>query len=284
VRLGRIPVHSGFSEAKPSAKIPPNPDYKSSWTIIHRLFGLLLNASNPALEIGSLFNPHSARSGSVQRILSAMLRHSLPPSPDGLSRRSTADRILNVMRVIESHPDADPDDARIINTWVRNQRSEHTRGVYRRDPGKLLSFSGKPLRAITLDDLQAFASELAGQGLAPISVGRTLAAVRSIMRFATRSGHLGKNVAADLKLPRYENRLAERILGEGDIRRIISLETGPRDRVLRLLLYMAGLRVSEACNLRWRNLRVRGDAGQLTVSEKAERRALFCCQRKCGRI
>ena len=61
------------------------------------------------------------------------------------------------MRIIGPNADADPDDARIINTWVRNQRSEHTRGVYRRDAGKLLSFAGKPLRAITLDDLQAFA-------------------------------------------------------------------------------------------------------------------------------
>jgi site-specific recombinase XerD len=52
------------------------------------------------------------------------------------------------------------------------------------------------------------------------------------------------------------------------VRRIIALETEPRDRVLLLLLYTAGLRVSEACNLRWRNLRARGDAGQLTVCGK----------------
>jgi integrase/recombinase XerD len=171
------------------------------------------------------------------------------------------------MRIIEPKADPDPDDERIINTWVRNQRSEHTRGVYRRDAGKLLAFVGKPLRAITLDDLQAFSVELAKE-LAPISVGRTLAAVRSLMRFATRSGHLAKNVAADLNLPRPENCLAERILGEEDVRRIIALETEPRDRVLLLLLYTAGLRVSEACNLRWRNLRARGDAGQLTVCGK----------------
>jgi integrase/recombinase XerD len=34
------------------------------------------------------------------------------------------------------------------------------------------------------------------------------------------------------------------------------------------LLYTAGLRVSEECGLRWRNLRPRGDAGQITVFGK----------------
>ncbi len=79
---------------------------------------------------------------------------------------------------------------------------------------------------------------------------------------------LAKNVAAELNLPRSENRLAERIPAEADVQRIIALETEPRDRVLLLLLYTAGLRVSEACNLRWRNLRARGDTGQLTICGK----------------
>ena len=187
-----------------------------------------------------------------------------------LNARPTAKRFSpsDVMRIIKPEAAAHASDEPIINTWLRNQRSEHTRGVYRRDTAKLLRFTGKPLRAITLDDLQAFSADLARQGLAPISVGRTLAAVRSLMRFANRSGHLAKNVAADLNLPRSENRLAERILGEEDAQRMIALETKPRNRVLMLLLYTAGLRVSEACNLRGRNLRTRGDTGQLTIYGK----------------
>ena len=173
------------------------------------------------------------------------------------------------MRIIEPDPHADADE-RVIHTWVRNQRSEHTRGVYRRDAAKLLSFAGKPLRAITLDDLLDFSAYLAKE-LAPISVGRTLAAARSLMRFACRSGYLAANVAADLNVPRCDDRLAERILPEADVQRIISLETEPRNRVLLLLLYTSGLPVSEACGLRWRNLRPRGDAGQLTVCGKGRK-------------
>jgi integrase/recombinase XerD len=45
------------------------------------------------------------------------------------------------------------------------------------------------------------------------------------------------------------------------------VETDPHDHTLLRLLYVAGLRVSEACALRWRDLAPRdaGAAGQVTV-------------------
>ena len=83
--------------------------------------------------------------------------------------------------------------------------------------------------------------------------------------------YLPANPAAELPLPCYENRLAERILGEEDLQRVLSAATEPRNHTLLQLLYGAGLRVSEACGLRWRNLRPRGDAGQVTVFGKNDR-------------
>ena len=80
--------------------------------------------------------------------------------------------------------------------------------------------------------------------------------------------YLPINPAAELALPSYEKRLAERIVSEEDVTRMLQAEAGPRDRVLLRLLYGAGLRVSEACGLRWRNLRPRGEAGQITVFGK----------------
>ena len=49
---------------------------------------------------------------------------------------------------------------------------------------------------------------------------------------------------------------------------MIELEPNERNRVLLSLLYAAGLRVSEACCLRWRNLQTRGDAGQILIHGK----------------
>ena len=106
-------------------------------------------------------------------------------------------------------------DNRIINLWLERQPSPHTRGCYRRDPAKLLEHSGKPLSRITLGDLQSFPQSLVGSGLAPISRARTLAAVKSLFGFCNRQGYVPGDPAAELTLPAYENRLAERIPGRG---------------------------------------------------------------------
>jgi molybdopterin/thiamine biosynthesis adenylyltransferase len=140
--------------------------------------------------------------------------------------------------------------------------------LYRRDSGRLLNHVRKPLNRISLGDLQGFAQSLVDEGLAPISCARTIVAIRSLFGFCQRMRYLPANPAAELPLPCYENRLAERILGEEDLLRVLSAATEPRNHTLLQLLYGAGLRVSEACGLRWRNLRPRGDAGQVTVFGK----------------
>jgi len=112
-------------------------------------------------------------------------------------------------------------DNRIISLWLERQPSTHTRGCYQRDAAKLLDHVDKSLSRITLGDLQGFAQSLIGSGLAPISRVRTLAAVKSLFGFAT-AAYLAIDPAAELALPAYENRLAERILAEEDVQRILA--------------------------------------------------------------
>jgi integrase/recombinase XerD len=135
----------------------------------------------------------------------------------------------------------------------------------------------------TLGNLQSFAQSLVEEGLAPVSRVRTLAATKSLFGFCQRQLHLTANPSTELDLPRYENRLAERILDEGDVRKILVARQQPRDRILLHLLYGAGLRVSEACHLRWRNVRPNGDAGQITVFGRTAGRAPSPCPRPFGR-
>jgi integrase/recombinase XerD len=104
----------------------------------------------------------------------------------------------------------------------------------------------KPLKRIGLGDLHAFAQHLIGEGLAPISRATSIASIRSLFGFLFRMRFIPVNLAAELPLPRYENRLAERVLSEGCVERLLAADTCPRDRILLNLLCLGGLRVSEA--------------------------------------
>src|SRR5580698_435250 len=70
-------------------------------------------------------------------------------------------------------------DKEIIELWLAKQSSPHTRSCYRRDVERILSYSIKSLKDITLADLQRFAQSLVEAGLAPVSRARTLAAIKS---------------------------------------------------------------------------------------------------------
>jgi integrase/recombinase XerD len=165
---------------------------------------------------------------------------------------------------IPDSPQAASDD-QFLAIWLHG-RSLHTQRAYRADIERFRSGAGKPLRSITLADLQAFADTL--KDLAPASRYRTLSAIKSLLAFGHRLGYLPFDVGRALRLPSVRNPLAARILPEADLHRILSLESHPRNRALLTLLYASGVRVSELCSLSWRDLQPNGDAGQITVFGK----------------
>jgi len=161
-----------------------------------------------------------------------------------------------------------PADAQLIQLWVHG-KSRHTRRYYQADAKAFLNFVGKPLAQVTLADVQDFADLLETSNLAPSSRGRTLSSVKSLLAFGNRIGMLAVNVGAPLKAPAAKNTLAERILSEAEVQKLISLETNLRNQVMVKLLYAGGLRVSELCGLRWRDLQARSEAeGQINVYGK----------------
>lgn len=158
-------------------------------------------------------------------------------------------------------------DGHLVELWLHG-RSEHTQRAYRADVDQFLSCVEKPLHQITLGDIQNFAVELVESDLQPASVHRKLSAVKSLFAFGHRIGYLQFDVARPLQLPALRDQLAERILDETDVLRMIALERQPRNRAILLTLYAGGFRVSEVCSLKWRDLQERDSAGQITVFGK----------------
>jgi integrase/recombinase XerD len=159
-------------------------------------------------------------------------------------------------------------DDQLIAIWLHG-RSLHTQRAYRSDVESFRSRAGKPLGHVTLVDLQEFADSL--MDAAPASRSRKLSAIKSLLAFGHRTGYLPFDVGRALRLPAIRNRLAERILPEADLHRILSLESDPRNRAILTLLYAAGVRVSELCGLSWRDLQPAAEAGQITVFGKGGR-------------
>lgn len=156
-------------------------------------------------------------------------------------------------------------DSQVISMWLHG-RPVTTQRAYAYEVRRLLAAACNPLAYITLGDLQGFFSTL--ESLAPASQARAVNAAKSLFSFALRIGYLAFNPCAALKSPKIKNTLAERILSEAEVHRLMALEPNPRNQVLLRLLYAGGLRVSEICGLKWRDLQEREDAGQVTVYGK----------------
>ena len=159
-------------------------------------------------------------------------------------------------------------DEQLIRLWLHGRPATTTR-AYTADVDRFRSFVGKPLGAITVGDVQAFADSL--DGLCDASRARKLSAVKSMLSFGHRIGYLPFDVGRPVRLPRLKDTIAERILPEEVVLNMIAFEPGARNKTLLRLLYGAGLRVSELCGLRWRDVVERDDSAQITVYGKGGR-------------
>lgn len=170
------------------------------------------------------------------------------------------------------HPRQADNDAHLIELWLARSRSAHTRRAYRRIADRFAAAVGdRPFERVTLGDIQAYAAGLGH--LADSSQAQAVAAVKSLFGFAVKIGYLRFNPAAAVVAPKPRDRLAERLMPEEAVLRMIALEPGPRNRALIRTLYASGGRVSELCQLAWRDVQARPDTadeggGQLTLHGK----------------
>ena len=161
-------------------------------------------------------------------------------------------------------PQAD-NDAAVVRLWLHG-RPANTADAYRSDFAFFQAAVGRPLHQVTLGTLQEWADSLAE--LAPATQSRRLGTIKSVLRFAHRLGYLPVDVGAALRQPRLRDKLSERILSEEQVGRMLQVASDPVAHALVRLLYVCGLRISEAIALRWTDLTRRQSGGQASVFGK----------------
>ncbi len=145
----------------------------------------------------------------------------------------------------------------ISHLTVERGASRNTLSAYRRDLRSYSAFLAKrgvedPARA-TREDVGAFVAELQRRGLAPASIERTLATVKSFHKFLVREGITEDHPAGRVPLPKKPTRLPD-VISVGDVERLLGQPfpddpAGIRDRALLEVLYGCGVRVSELVGL-----------------------------------
>jgi integrase/recombinase XerD len=125
--------------------------------------------------------------------------------------------------------------------------------AYRRDLAHVAAWLGRSPNDASADDLAAYVAQLRADGLAPTTIARRLAAVRSFFRHQVLLGARVDNPAANVELPKRRRKLP-RTLSAAEVERLLDAAAGTtpvalRDRALGELLYGAGLRVSESVGL-----------------------------------
>jgi integrase/recombinase XerD len=169
--------------------------------------------------------------------------------------------------VPESRPSGE-NDAAFIELWLGTKVSVHTQRAYRSEIDRFRQAMDKPLVWVTMADLQAYAGQLGQGNHKPATQNRALTAIKSLLTFGQETGFLPFNVGAAVKLRPNPDGLAQRILEESEVAKLIDQARPGRDRVLLRLLYMSGVRVSELAQLKWCDLTPRAEAGQVTVFGK----------------
>jgi integrase/recombinase XerD len=176
-------------------------------------------------------------------------------------------------------------DERLLDLWLHG-RSEATQRGYRSDAERFRRQVPKPLHLVSLADLQGWSDSLDAARLQPASRRRLLASVKSLFSFAHRLGYLQFDTAKPLRLPPLRETLAERIIDETLVLRMIALEPSQRNAAILALFYGGGLRVSELVGLRWRDVQARSNGtGQVSVLGKgAKTRVVLLSAGVFGRI
>lgn len=165
------------------------------------------------------------------------------------------------MRLPEDNSGARNDD-HLVELWLHG-RPENTKRAYLRVARNFLAFclalsTPVTLRDVTVAILVEWVKTLKGK---PSTLAHKISTIKSLFSYAHKTGYLVFNVGVALRVPKVPNRLHERIVEEEIMREILEVQGSDRDTTLVRFLYVSGVRISEAMNLNFIDIK----PGRVTV-------------------
>lgn len=145
-------------------------------------------------------------------------------------------------------------DQSIIALFIATKRSENTRIQYGHSVKMLCTFTGKPLNAVTLQDAVEYHDHIKAAYASAHSVKLHINVAKALFGFGVKTNYLTANPFAAIKPDATPEVTHKRILTEEQTLKLIDAPSRSRDKLMLRLLYAAGLRVSELCDLKWSDL------------------------------
>src|ERR1700733_12082490 len=138
---------------------------------------------------------------------------------------------------------------RLGQDLARANYAETTRKAYVQAAGELAKRCGKPVAELTRDDLRAYVDSLQGGNLSPHQRARRLSAVLFLFRRT-----LGRpELVSFIKLPRRHSPLPS-VLSLDEVHALLRTIRHRRYQAIAMVMYGAGLRISEALALEVRDI------------------------------
>lgn len=152
----------------------------------------------------------------------------------------------------ENHSGAQT-DPQLVDLWLSG-RPASTQSVYRPVAQDFLAFIKKGLQETTVADAVRWAELVPGSEATRF---RKISTIKSLLSYAHRTGYTLFNVGLILQCPRARQKLHERILDVPAVHQVIGAAQEGRDQILVRFLYASGARITEACRLRFSDIRGR---------------------------
>jgi integrase/recombinase XerD len=146
-------------------------------------------------------------------------------------------------------------DPEVMTLWF-DGKTNTTIKTYSYSLKQFFNFAKCPLTEVKLDTLIQFKQHLMTLNYAVATVNNKLMAIKSLLSFAHKIGYIMFNVGTVVKSLKNHDNITEKILMTEEIKALISHAKNSRDGLLIKLLANTGLRISEAINLKWNDIKL----------------------------